>query len=254
MIPIKDMDEYNSRMRKAMQEKLWWLNKVGSDVKEVLDYGCADGALLREAHEFDTTWPLFGYDFNEEMVALARKNLPAGEFSADFYGLRNGIKSETAVLVASSVFHEIHNYSSNVDEEYRRIFASGFRYIAIRDMFISEKQYKPSDPESVEKVVRKLPANLVNDFERFMGPINRNENLLQLLLTYPYQTNWDREVRENYFPHTLEQFLKKIPECYEMVYFRHETLPYIREKVRKDFEIELQDETHAKILLRHKNH
>lgn len=254
MIPIKDIDEYNSRMKKAMQEKLWWLDQVGTDVTEVVDYGCADGAMLREIQERNAAWTLFGYDFNEDMVALARNNLPAGKFSADFYGLRNAVKSESAVLVASSVFHEIHNYASDVDEEYRRIFGSGFRYIAIRDMFISEKQYKPSNPESVAKVVQKLPENLVNDFERFMGPIHRNENLLQLLLTYPYQANWDREVRENYFPHTVEQFLKKIPQCYEVVYFRHETLPYIREKVREDFEIELQDKTHAKILLRHKNH
>lgn len=253
MIPIKDIDEYNSRMKQAMQEKLWWLDKVGSDVTGVVDYGCADGALLLEIQERNAAWKLFGYDFNEDMVALARKNLPAGSFSSDFYGLKGAIKSDRAVLVASSVFHEIHNYSSDVEEEYRRIFGSGFRYIAIRDMFISEKQYHPSNPESVAKVLQALPERLVNDFERFMGPIDRNENLLQLLLTYPYQTNWDREVRENYFPHTLEQFLNRIPACYEMVYFNHETLPYIKEKVREDFGIQLQDKTHAKILLRRKS-
>lgn len=209
MIPIKDIDEYNSRMKKAMQEKLWWLDKIENDVRVVMDYGCADGALLREIYEKDATWMLFGYDFNKDMVTLARKNLPNGKFSTDFYGLRNTIQSEDAVLLASSLFHEIHNYSSNVNEEYSRISESGFRYIAIRDMFISEKQYKPSDPGSVAKVIQKLPSNLVKDFECFMGPIDRNENLLQLLLTYPYQTNWDREVCENYFPHTLEQFLKR---------------------------------------------
>lgn len=253
MIPIKDIEEYNSRMKQAMQEKLWWLELVGKDITAVVDYGCADGALLREIQEREAAWKLFGYDFNEDMVALARSNLPAGQFSTDFYGLRNTVNRENTVLVASSVFHEIRNYSSDVDEEYRRIFDSGFRYIAIRDMFISENQHRPSNPESVAKVVQTLPERLVNDFERFMGPISRNENLLQLLLTYPYETNWDREVRENYFPHTVEQFLNRIPECYEMVYFKHETLPYIKEKVREDFGIQLQDKTHAKILLRYRN-
>lgn len=253
MIPIKDIDEYNARMRQAMQDKLWWLDMVEGNVRKVLDYGCADGALLQQIHEMDRDWNLFGFDFNEDMVALAKKNVPAGTFSTDFYGLSQAVKREEAVLVASSVFHEIHNYSPDVEEEYRRIFGSGYQYIAIRDMFISEKQFGSSNPDSLAKVREKSPAKWIEDFESFMGSIDRRENLLQFLLTYPYQTNWDREVRENYFPHTVEQFLERIPKCYEVVHVEHYTLPFVKEKVRQDFGIELQDETHAKILLRSRN-
>lgn len=253
MIPIKDIDEYNARMRQAMLDKLWWLDKVGDNVRKVVDYGCADGALLQEVHSMDASWMLFGYDFNEDMVALAKENVPTGVFSTDFSELSGTADCENAVLVASSVFHEIHNYSSDVEGEYRQIFGSGYQYIAIRDMFISEKQFGFSDPDPLAKVREKSPAKWIEDFETFMGPIDRRENLLQFLLTYPYQTNWDREVRENYFPHTVEQFLARIPKCYEVVHFEHYTLPFVKEKVHQDFGIELQDETHAKILLRHQN-
>lgn len=59
-------------------------------------------------------------------------------------------------------------------------------------------------------------------------------------------------MRENYFPHTIEEFLNKIPDYYEIVYFEHYTLPFIREQVRKDFGVQLTDPTHGKILLRYK--
>ena len=70
------------------------------------------------------------------MIGLATQNVPFGNFSDDFYEVSNGVVRENAVLVASSVFHEIENYSEDVTAEYDRIFYYGYKYIAIRDMFI----------------------------------------------------------------------------------------------------------------------
>ena len=61
-----------------------------------------------------------------------------------------------------------------------------------------------------------------------MGGLTSNKNFLHYLLTYRYVENWDREVRENYFPHSIEEFLSKIPTKYEVVYFEHYTLPFLR--------------------------
>ena len=253
MTPIKNMDVYNAGMRKSMLDKIWWLDKIDDSVDTVLDYGCADGALLAMIHEMNPELILCGYDFNKEMLDLAANNVLEGYFS-DNYGIINTfVKENIVALVASSVFHEIENYSYDVASQYERIFNNGYKYIAIRDMFVSEKSYGLSDRLTVAKVRQQFDYSKIQEFESHIGSLDFNENLLQFFLTYRYTANWDREVRENYFPHTIEEFLNKIPEHYEVVHFEHYTLPFVREQVWKDFGVQLVEPTHGKILLRLKD-
>ena len=252
MTPIKNIEVYNAGMRKSMLDKIWWIDKIDDNINTVMDYGCADGALLALAHEINPDFALCGFDFNEDMIARASTNLPSGKFSDNFYKLSNGICRENAVLVASSVFHEIENYSEDIESEYKRIFYNGYKYIAIRDMFISEMSHGLANQTSIAKVRQKYPHDKIKEFESFIGSIDYNENLLQFFLTYRYKENWDREVRENYFPYTIEEFLHKIPNHYEVVHFEHYTLPFVKEQIWKDFGIQLTDNTHGKILLRYK--
>lgn len=253
MTPINNIEVYNAGMRKSMLDKIWWMDKIDDSIDTVLDYGCADGALLSMVHEMNPKLILCGYDFNKDMLNLARNNVPDGYFS-DIYGIVNTfVKENEVVLVASSVFHEIENYSHDVATEYERIFNNGYKYIAIRDMFMSEKSCGISDKLTVAKVRQQFPYDKIQEFEACIGSLDYNENLLQFFLTYRYKENWDREVRENYFPHTIEQFLGKIPDHYEVVHFEHYTLPFVREQVRKDFGVQLIDPTHGKILLKLKD-
>ena len=250
MTPINNLSVYNAGMRKSMFDKLWWIDKIDDSIKNVVDYGCADGALLSMVHDMNPNLQLYGYDFNQTMLDLATKNIPDGHFDKNLLSLTKDILEENSVLVASSVFHEIENYSDGTGKEYRDIFYNNYKYIAIRDMFLSEKSCVESDSLNVAKVRQKYSYDKIKEFESYIGCLERNENLLQFFLTYRYTENWDREVRENYFPHTIEQFLRKIPENYEIVYFEHYTLPFLREQVLKDFGIQLTDPTHGKILLR----
>lgn len=250
MTPINNMQVYNAGMRKSMLDKLWWIDKIDESVEAVVDYGCADGTLLSMVHEINSDLMLYGYDFNEDMIDLAADNIECGCFSNNYDNIANEVAKNTSVLVASSVFHEIENYSQEIEKEYDRIFNRQYKYIAIRDMFISEKAYGISDPLTVAKVRQKFDYNKLQEFEAHIGPIDYNEHLLQFLLTYRYKENWDREVRENYFPYTIEQFLYRIPNHYEVVYFEHYTLPFVREQVFKDFGVQLTNPTHGKILLK----
>ena len=254
MTPIKNMDVYNAGMRKSMLDKIWWMDKIDDNIDVVMDYGCADGALLSMVHEMNSNLMLIGYDFNDDMINLACENVPDGVFASN-YGVTCNIipEKDKAILVASSVFHEIENYSHNVTMEYERIFNNGYKYVAIRDMFVSEKSYGISDQLIVAKVRQQFSYDKIKEFESYIGSLDYNENLLQFFLTYRYKENWDREVRENYFPHTIEEFLHKIPDWYEVVYFEHYTLPFIREQVWNDFGVQLTDSTHGKILLRLKD-
>jgi ribosomal protein L11 methylase PrmA len=253
MTPIKNMVVYNAGMRKSMLDKIWWLDKINDDVDIVLDYGCADGALLSMVHEMNDGIALVGYDFNAEMIKLAQNNLPEGHFFNNYANANTFTLADRAILVASSVFHEIENYSHDVTTEYERIFNNEYKYIAIRDMFVSEKSYKFSDQLTVARVRQQFDYNKIQEFETHIGSLDYNENLLQFFLTYRYKENWDREVRENYFPHTIEQFLNKIPDHYQVVYFEHYTLPFVRDQVWKDFGVQLIEPTHAKILLKLKD-
>lgn len=250
MTPINNLSVYNAGMRKSMFDKLWWIDKIDDSIKNVVDYGCADGALLSVVHEINPDLQLYGYDFNQSMIDIATKNVPDGHFDTHLMSLIKDVHEEHSVIIASSVFHEIENYSDGTGAEYRDVFYSGYKYIAIRDMFLSEKSCGISDQLNIAKVRQKYSIDKIQEFESYIGTLDYNENLLQFFLTYRYTENWDREVRENYFPHTIEQFLNKIPKNYEIVYFDHYTLPFIREQVLKDFGIQLTDPTHGKILLR----
>ena len=110
MTPIKNMDVYNAGMRKSMLDKIWWLDKIDDSVDTVLDYGCADGALLTMVHEMNPELILCGYDFNKDMLSLATNNVPEGYFSDNYGRINTFVKENKVVLVASSVFHEIENY------------------------------------------------------------------------------------------------------------------------------------------------
>lgn len=254
MMPINNMEVYNAGMRKSMLDKIWWIDKIDDSVDSVMDYGCADGTLLSMVYDMNPGLALFGYDFNSDMIDLASDNVETGCFATDFDVLNRLIPEKNkCVLIASSVFHEIENYSENVTEEYNRIFNTGYKYIAIRDMFISEKSFKISDKLTVAKVRQQFDYDKIQEFERYIGPIDYNQNLLQFFLTYRYKENWNREVRENYFPHTIEEFLSKIPDHYEVVYFEHYVLPFVKEQVQKDFNVQLVDFTHGKILLKLKD-
>lgn len=253
MTPIKNIDVYNAGMRKSMLDKIWWLDKIDDGIDIILDYGCADGALLSMVYEMNHDMVLIGYDFNAEMIKLAQNNLPNGNFFNNYANANIFALKDHTVLVASSVFHEIENYSRDVTTEYERIFNNGYKYIAIRDMFMSEKSRGISDQLTVAKVRQQFPYEKIQEFETHIGSLDYNENLLQFFLTYRYKENWDREVRENYFPHTIEEFLHKIPDWYEVVHFDHYTLPFVREQVWKDFGVQLNEPTHGKILLKLKD-
>lgn len=242
---ISDLTVYNDGMRKSLLDKIWFLSKLDSSVKGVYDYGCADGSLLEMVHTLFPNMSLCGYDFNPDMVNLAHKRLPHATISTKPLYELDGL-----VVNASSVFHEVHAYSDSPEQDYDNIFEHGAPYVAIRDMFYSEKSCHSTNPVFLASVYQKQPLEKIREFEAFQGPISENKNFLQFLLTYRYTENWDREVRENYFPHSLEEFLRKIPGEYQVVHIEHYTLPFLRDRIFEDFGFTLADATHAKILLK----
>lgn len=263
---IKDYDAYQHRMNKSLIDKLFFADKIPDDINIIVDYGCADGTLLKAIRPMFPNAFLFGFEIDEQMIANANENSKAantfyfsdwgmllaamGRFKNDVFC--EGKKCKTAV-VASSLIHEVYSYGTpeQVAKFWDQMFNSDFDYICIRDMMVSMPVDRPSDINDVVRVLRKFHRTKpLLDFQANWGNIENNKNLVHFLLKYRYlQPNWDREVKENYIPLYREDFMALIPEKYMVTFHEHYTLPYLMENVLNDMGVVLKDPTHIKVIL-----
>lgn len=246
---VLDLDGYVQKMEKSLLDKMFFMDKLFEPVDSIVDFGCANGALIRALEYLFPEYRYIGYDISEEMVELARSAVPAASFYSRWEELP--VSFDKALLNISSTLHEVYSYGTpeSVEQFWDRVFHSGFRYIAIRDMMLSDGIKLMADGEDVRRAKTLSPDKLAQ-YENIWGPINIRFNLIHYLLKYKYDRNWQREVRENYLPITVEELLSRVPDHYEIIYREHYTLPYIKQQIRKDCGIDLQDHTHFKLLLK----
>ncbi len=253
-VGIRNMEMYLELMKKGMYDKLFFFDKLFESVDTFVDFGCADGSMLRSLHFLSPSSRLIGYDISEQMIDIAKENMPEAEFYTDWscIDLRGG----EGCVTLSSVIHEVYCYSSAEDVEvfWERILKSGFKYIAIRDMMPTDTDENPLSDSDFQKVRKnKKYASVLASYEEVNGTITTPRQLLHYLMKYQYTDNWEREVRENYLPITAEELFALMPTEYECVYYCHETLPYLAHCVKRDFDISLKMKTHAKILFKRKD-
>lgn len=256
MVQISNYDIYLHRMSKSYQDKLFFLDKVKDCcVSNILDFGCADGLLIRQIEEVMPDMKCVGYDIDDNMIKLAKRKCSC-EFYNNFEECVQSVDPGHTLLNLSSVLHEVYSYSSfsEVQVFWDRVFNSGFKYVAIRDMCISDNADRVSHGEDVRKVLKNADPEQVRDFERIWGSLSSNKNLIHFLLKYRYIQNWKREVNENYLPLSFEKLLGMVPyDKYEVVYSDHYILPFVADVVEKDFSVKLEDNTHVKLLLKRKD-
>ena len=256
---ISDRDRYITEMRKSMLDKIFFFDKVFEPFDTVVDFGCADGSLIKFCKDIFPNYNYIGYDVNPYMIEKARENCPHSRFTDKWEDI--DINSSTSLLNVSSVIHEVYSYSSSedVEEFWNKVFNSGFKYISFRDMMLScthseEKRitdFLNNCDTTTSKYLEKL-----NEFKEIWGTnrvLNSTQAIHYLLKAqYSFYGNWDREVRENYLPITIEEFLLKIPENYEIYYHEHYVFPYHRWWLWNNLRIELNTPTHFKIILKRK--
>lgn len=250
--PIQDIARYNKGMRQSLIDKTYFLDKVDAEV--FVDFGCADGVLLQYMNNLFPENHYIGYDFNRQMLDQAAKILPETTRLCDsLKSVKETLKTEFAgkksCLILSSVIHEVYSYS-NPQQFWDDIFELEFDFISIRDMCVSNTCSRPSDPITVARVHQIFDADLIADWESSWGSLDENWSLTHFFLTYRYTDNWARESRENYLPITKEKLLQLIPNCYYPHFIEHYTLPFLRGQVYKDFQIQLHERTHLKLIIR----
>ena len=45
--PIVNLNRYNLSMSKSLIDKIFFMDKIDDTIKVIVDYGCADGTLIR---------------------------------------------------------------------------------------------------------------------------------------------------------------------------------------------------------------
>jgi hypothetical protein len=219
-----------------------------------VDYGCADGTMLKFLAEMFPESIFLGYDNNLEMIELAEKDnhFENLSFTNDINKVIDLAGLNDVALILSSVLHEIYHAHKQDDLWYHDIKLIQPKYIVIRDMAVSRTTSRTSDNISVAKVWMNHDQNQLKEWEEQWGSLSENWSLVHFLLKYRFQDNWETEFKENYLSYNVEKLLADIPYEYEPIFMEHYTLPFVRNEVMKTFGIDLQDKTHIKLILERK--
>lgn len=253
--PIVNIDEYINGMSKGIEDKLFFLNKIDFDC--IVDFGCANGLLLKKISEHKPSIRIIGYDLDKDMIEKSKKNNPNGLFTDKWDEVVLEIKKyRNPVLNLSSVIHEVYSYSNTKEISKfwkEKVFSGMFKYITIRDMIPSskiEKEYTLNFIDDVDKVRNNIDEYYLKSFEDRWGRIDKNyRTFIHFLLKYKYINNWKRENNENYLPISIETIKKKITNNYHIKYEDSFVLDYLKREVKKDFDIDINHTTHTKLII-----
>ena len=255
--PISNLQSYIDGMNYSMEDKLFFTDKIDFDV--IVDFGCADGTFLEELSKIKPNVKLIGYDLDDEMLSKAQSRLgKKALFTNNWYDAVKYTSSfRNPLLNLSSVIHEVYSYSSpNVISQFwnSQVFGGDFKYITIRDMIPSleiDKQEISHFKDDVRNVRKKSDKFYLDSFEKEWGTINDNyRRFVHYLMKYRFTDNWDREDKENYLPVSLETVKSKITNDYKIVYEEDFLLQFLKDQVKKDFNVELTHSTHTKMILK----
>lgn len=253
---IEDASTYDAEMRRSLADKAWWVNAVSASV--IVDFGCGDGSTIEFLQQFFPHAKFIGVDISEEMLHKARQRCPTATFVNTLLDARDVIPDySTVCVVCNSVIHEVYSYADSldlVDQFWRDLFFNlNPDYIVIRDMMLSEKASRPAHPLQVARIRASYYQRELQDFESHWGSIADNHNMIHFLLKYRYASNWKREVRENYFPLSVEKFLLLNQAIgYDLQEFHHEPVAFLDNLLNETFGFRFPDPTHVKAILRRK--
>lgn len=265
---LKDADGYLSRMNASLREKARIVEYIGPQVTDILDVGCADGAVTRVLADVFPHASVLGIDLDASFVALATSHntdaAPRLQFEVSY--LRDLLSHDRRFDAISfiSVLHEFFSYGEGVSsvlkalaDAHELLRAGG--EIIIRDMVPME--YAKHTHEGVVSTLAKVRDNTVykaqlHDFEHAFGSITTVCDLNHFLLKYFYTDNWEQECPEHYMPITIEQYENIFSLLgMELVHRESYRLPYLEGKWKKDFgftDAELSDFITTTILVARK--
>ncbi len=250
---IKDLNVYNAGMFNSLKDKLFFINELKEIPKTFFDFGCGDGSLISVVKNLIPESCIFGYDSSDQMCDIARNKNISVYNNFDYFSDIIAVYRDKSALILSSVIHEIYSYNSEtnktIDQFWSLINSKNVKTIIVRDMMVS----KSSDRCANSFIVPEKYEDLYESYCTEWGEISTQKDLIHFLLKYRYTVNWDREVKENYLPIYIEDFLRQMDEsCYRLDYFCKYQLPFLSKCWKEDFNIIIPDTTHVKCIFTRK--
>lgn len=256
---MKDSNGYLKRMEKSIREKLFFINHMDLNNKIIIDFGAANGALVKELINMNfenTTYCCIekNKEFFEECKKLEK------EKTADMcvFGSLTEVekwleynKQETreVILICSSVMHELTSKMQRDVVSFSREYCD---YMVVRDMFY-EYDSIPDEREKdiLEKIICLAPRpDLMQQFFYLRGLSKKS--IAEYLLKYSYVENWNTEVNEKYLDVdwvNIKYFETKEVEV-KVIYENYYTNSFIASRVYDTFGIRMDWYTHGQIILK----
>jgi hypothetical protein len=254
-LPIKDVNIYDDRMAMTLEDKCFFQHYLNPDkFGTIIDFGCADGSVIKYLAVKYPYKTFIGYDISIQQLNKAKENLKdftnvmlTNDFSVCYE------YSKVGLLLLNSVIHEIYAYCNEAEIKLFWGRVNQFKYVSVRDMiydstmngFIPEDQYDLF----IDNIPNKYKYQL-NDFVSYWCNWNKlvtKKDLVHFLLKVHYKENWERELKENYFP-IINTKLERCFSHHDVLHYEYFLLPYLSTYAREEFNIKITDYTHCKLL------
>lgn len=237
---MRNYNTYLKGMEKGNDEKLFFLNKLNlNNFDRVIDFGCGKGDILKACSKPGLI--LIGIDHDPIMIEYAQQNVP----NASFYkSLDKDFINDKTLIIFSSVLHEVEDYWPILRDKIKGTGAT----IVIRDMRFNDK-FKPIEKNDLAKIIRNSNPKLLADFIKHWD-MKYESDMYHYLLKYSYVDNWDLEVKENYFSFNYDDIIS----LGHIVYEHNYTLEFKKNRVMKDFGIDLNKTTHTQMIIKLKRY
>lgn len=255
-----DLSIYTTEMAKSVWDKAFFMDKIPG-TKCVIDFGCADGAMIRYLSSLYPDITFIGYDINRELIDMAHATPPFNANLIYCCGIWEGIddlmefvttrfKPTEICINFSSVLHEVYSSTGGIEVIQRLIDSLQPRYITIRDMYCDESL--PFTVPSFDTVWGPLPYYACREFTECFGNVNTWRDMTHLLMKLQWVDNgWEDELKENYYSWNIDKFIDDIGGEYITSFECHYQLPYLGEKWKKEYGWYNPDiHTHAQFILR----
>lgn len=258
-----DLDKYTSEMAKSVWDKAFFMDKIPG-TKCVIDFGCADGAMIHFLAPLFPDITFVGYDISAELIDKARCTAPYYANTVFFdgskkYGDQHVIdfvkpkyKPEEICINFSSVLHEV--FSKTKEDKWilgHMINALQPKYITIRDMYF-EGENRVLSYYYIKEIMNAfdIKEGFTVSFEDEFGSICSVKFLHHFLMKYQWHENgWDEEMAEDYFSWNIKDFLNMAGQ-YNIIFENHYMLPYYREQWYEREMYPVEANTHAQFILR----
>lgn len=263
-----NLDIYTTEMSKSIWDKSFFMDKIPG-AKLVIDFGCADGAMIHMLSKLFPDITFYGYDINDELIDEAWNKLSSESWKNTFFFrshktilgtmtsfedmiklAKQYYKSDEICINFSSVLHEIFSSSPSGKAAITQLITKlNPKYITIRDMYFHTGERDGMSYKQGPININKYQPHL-NDFEAVYGSIKETKNLIHFLMKYQWKDNgWEVELNENYFSWKIEDFEKFINYKYTVVFENYYQLPFLTESW-KDMFFCPNIHTHAQFILR----